>query len=133
MLLLLVEGIALAQFPVQHACLMLHAFMKGFDITQCDTLTILLAAVPVATAAAAAASGPAAPAGGFLAAAATRTNRSSSSMKGFLDHVIEATLPVLKICLLGSVGAILARAVRVADSSLIPPKHCSRLLPTTLL
>lgn len=30
---------------------------------------------------------------------------------GFLKHVIEASLPVVKICLLGAVGAGLARAV----------------------
>jgi hypothetical protein len=29
----------------------------------------------------------------------------------FADHVVQATLPVLKICLLGAVGACLARMV----------------------
>jgi hypothetical protein len=30
---------------------------------------------------------------------------------GFWKHVLEATLPVLKICVLGSVGVVLANVV----------------------
>ncbi len=37
----------------------------------------------------------------------------------FADHVVQSTLPVLKICMLGAVGAILAGTV----SLLRPPVH----------
>lgn len=37
-------------------------------------------------------------------------------MPGFLGHVVEATLPVLKICLLGAVGAGMAHAVSIVLS-----------------
>lgn len=48
-------------------------------------------------------------------------------MPDFWGHVVDATLPVLKICLLGAVGAALSRTVGVAAlTSLLLRMQASR-------